>query len=144
MLDLTYDIRALAPDLIGDSGEAPPKTRSEETRWMSEVPRRCRALESFRQIDEMAPQGRALRDMLRNSTARTAAVKSLEAVWASRSTRSMPRAAAPGEYPIHGRAGASASRSSSGRCAVRAPSGSRRLGEFDMLSRHRGSAIRED
>ena len=29
-VDLTYDIRALAPDLVGDDGEALPKTRSEE------------------------------------------------------------------------------------------------------------------
>jgi len=27
-VDLTYDIRALAPDLVGDTGEALPKTRS--------------------------------------------------------------------------------------------------------------------
>ena len=26
-VDLTYDIRALAPDLVGDNGEALPKTR---------------------------------------------------------------------------------------------------------------------
>ncbi|MFC3727159.1 nucleotidyl transferase AbiEii/AbiGii toxin family protein [Neoaquamicrobium sediminum] len=36
-VDLTYDIRALAPDLIGDNGEALPKTRSEEKRWTSAV-----------------------------------------------------------------------------------------------------------
>jgi len=36
-VDLTYDIRALAPDLVGDNGEALPKTRSEEKRWTSEV-----------------------------------------------------------------------------------------------------------
>ncbi|MBL8584830.1 MAG: nucleotidyl transferase AbiEii/AbiGii toxin family protein [Rhizobiaceae bacterium] len=36
-VDLTYDIRALAPDLVGDSGEALPKTRSEEKRWTSAV-----------------------------------------------------------------------------------------------------------
>jgi len=39
-VDLTYDIRALAPDLVGDNGEALPKTRSEEKRWSSEVRRR--------------------------------------------------------------------------------------------------------
>jgi hypothetical protein len=39
-VDLTYDIRAIAPDLVGDDGEALPKTRSEEKRWSSEVRRR--------------------------------------------------------------------------------------------------------
>jgi hypothetical protein len=39
-VDLTYDIRALAPDLVGDNGEALPKTRSEEKRWTSEVRKR--------------------------------------------------------------------------------------------------------
>lgn len=39
-VDLTYDIRAIAPDLVGDRGEAMPKTRSEEKRWSSEVRRR--------------------------------------------------------------------------------------------------------
>ncbi len=39
-VDLTYDIRAIAPDLVGASGEALPKTRSEERRWSSEVRRR--------------------------------------------------------------------------------------------------------
>jgi Nucleotidyl transferase AbiEii toxin, Type IV TA system len=39
-VDLTYDIRALAPDLVGDNGEALPKNRSEEKRWSSEVRRR--------------------------------------------------------------------------------------------------------
>lgn len=39
-VDLTYDIRALAPDLVGDSEEALPKTRSEEKRWSNEVRRR--------------------------------------------------------------------------------------------------------
>lgn len=39
-VDLTDDIRALAPDLVGDSGEALPKTRSEEKRWTSEVRKR--------------------------------------------------------------------------------------------------------
>ena len=36
-VDLTYDIRALAPDLVGDNGEALPRTRSEEKRWTSAV-----------------------------------------------------------------------------------------------------------
>ncbi|MDB5584426.1 MAG: hypothetical protein JWR80_9602 [Bradyrhizobium sp.] len=39
-VDLTYDIRALAPDMVGDNGEALPKTRSEEKRWSSEVRKR--------------------------------------------------------------------------------------------------------
>ncbi|MBZ5763573.1 nucleotidyl transferase AbiEii/AbiGii toxin family protein [Rhizobium sp. VS19-DR104.2] len=39
-VDLTYDIRALAPELVGDNGEALPKTRSEEKRWSSEVRKR--------------------------------------------------------------------------------------------------------
>jgi hypothetical protein len=39
-VDLTYDIRALAPDLVGDNGEGLPKTRSEEKRWTSEVRKR--------------------------------------------------------------------------------------------------------
>jgi len=39
-VDLTYDIRAIAPDLVGEEGEALPKTRSEEKRWSSEVRRR--------------------------------------------------------------------------------------------------------
>lgn len=39
-VDLTYDIRAIAPDLVGTDGEALPKSRSEEKRWSSEVRRR--------------------------------------------------------------------------------------------------------
>jgi len=39
-VDLTYDIRAIAPDLAGADGEALPKTRSEERRWSSEVRQR--------------------------------------------------------------------------------------------------------
>ena len=39
-VDLTYDIRQIAPDLVGADGEALPKTRSEEKRWSSEVRRR--------------------------------------------------------------------------------------------------------
>jgi hypothetical protein len=36
-IDLTYDIRRLAPDLVGEQGEALPATRSEEKRWSSAV-----------------------------------------------------------------------------------------------------------
>jgi hypothetical protein len=36
-VDLTYDIRAFAPDLVGEDGEALPKTRSEERRWSRDV-----------------------------------------------------------------------------------------------------------
>lgn len=32
-VDLTYDIRALAPDLVGDSKEALPATRSQQQKW---------------------------------------------------------------------------------------------------------------
>ena len=39
-VDLTYDIRTIAPDLVGENGEALPTTRSEEKRWSSEVRRR--------------------------------------------------------------------------------------------------------
>lgn len=39
-VDLTYDIRAIAPDLVEENGEALPKTRSEEKRWSREVRRR--------------------------------------------------------------------------------------------------------
>ncbi|ANW02858.1 nucleotidyl transferase AbiEii/AbiGii toxin family protein [Bradyrhizobium icense] len=39
-VDLTYDIRAIAPDLVEANGEALPKTRSEEKRWSSEVRKR--------------------------------------------------------------------------------------------------------
>jgi hypothetical protein len=39
-VDLTYDIRAIVPDLVGDNGEALPKTRSEEKRWSGEVRKR--------------------------------------------------------------------------------------------------------
>jgi hypothetical protein len=42
-VDLTYDIRAIAPDLLGDNGEGLPKTRSEEKRWSSEVRKRLPA-----------------------------------------------------------------------------------------------------
>jgi hypothetical protein len=36
-IDLTYDIRRLAPDLVGEAGDALPATRSEEKRWSSAV-----------------------------------------------------------------------------------------------------------
>ncbi|WP_423416155.1 nucleotidyl transferase AbiEii/AbiGii toxin family protein [Hyphomicrobium sp. B1] len=36
-VDLTYDIRAIAPDLVGENGEALPKNRSEEKRWSKTV-----------------------------------------------------------------------------------------------------------
>lgn len=39
-VDLTYDIRALASDLVDGNGEALPKTRSEQKRWSSEVRKR--------------------------------------------------------------------------------------------------------
>ena len=36
-VDLTYDIRVIAPDLVGDNGEGLPTTRSEERRWSKAV-----------------------------------------------------------------------------------------------------------
>jgi hypothetical protein len=39
-VDLTYDIRAIVPDLVGESRETLPKTRSEEKRWSNEVRKR--------------------------------------------------------------------------------------------------------
>ena len=36
-VDLTYDIRALAPDLVGDSLDPLPASRSQEKRWTSEL-----------------------------------------------------------------------------------------------------------
>jgi hypothetical protein len=42
-VDLTYDIRAIAPDLVRENGEGLPTTRSEEKRWSSEVRRRLPA-----------------------------------------------------------------------------------------------------
>jgi hypothetical protein len=41
-VDLTYDIRAIAPDLVGENGEALPKNRSEEKRWSKAVRHRPR------------------------------------------------------------------------------------------------------
>ena len=42
-VDLTYDIRALAPDLVADSPDALPTSRSQEQRWTREVRRRLAA-----------------------------------------------------------------------------------------------------
>jgi len=39
-VDLTYDIRALAPDLVGETGDALPATRGEERRWTKAVGQR--------------------------------------------------------------------------------------------------------
>lgn len=39
-VDLTYDIRQLANDFVGENEEALPETRSEEKRWSSEVRKR--------------------------------------------------------------------------------------------------------
>lgn len=36
-VDLTYDIRALAPDLVGVDGEPLPPSRSQEKRWTKEI-----------------------------------------------------------------------------------------------------------
>lgn len=36
-VDLTYDIRAIAPDLVGEDSDTLPKTRSEEKRWSRAV-----------------------------------------------------------------------------------------------------------
>ncbi|WP_188758858.1 nucleotidyl transferase AbiEii/AbiGii toxin family protein, partial [Allosediminivita pacifica] len=36
-VDLTYDIRAIAPDMVGARAEALPTTRSEEKRWSKAV-----------------------------------------------------------------------------------------------------------
>lgn len=39
-VDLTYDIRALAPDLVGKADEALPKNRSQEKKWTDEIRKR--------------------------------------------------------------------------------------------------------
>lgn len=39
-VDLTYDIRAIAPDLVADAEDALPATRSAEKRWTSEIRKR--------------------------------------------------------------------------------------------------------
>jgi len=36
-VDLTYDIRELAPDLVGGDAEPPPPNRSQEKRWTKEI-----------------------------------------------------------------------------------------------------------
>ena len=41
-VDLTYDIRAIAPDLAGDAGEPIPPTRSQEKKWTAEIHARLR------------------------------------------------------------------------------------------------------
>ena len=43
-VDLTYDIRAIAADLIGDQAEALPPNRSQEKKWTSEIRGRLGAL----------------------------------------------------------------------------------------------------
>ena len=42
-VDLTYDIRVLAPDLVGDAPDALPPSRSQESKWTKEVRRRLAA-----------------------------------------------------------------------------------------------------
>lgn len=39
-IDLTYDIRALAPDLVGEADDALPETRADERRWTKEIRKR--------------------------------------------------------------------------------------------------------
>lgn len=39
-IDLTYDIRKLAPDLVGDAEDALPTTRGQERRWSDEIRKR--------------------------------------------------------------------------------------------------------
>ena len=36
-IDLTYDIRAIAPDLVGENAEALPPNRSQEKKWSKEI-----------------------------------------------------------------------------------------------------------
>jgi hypothetical protein len=36
-VDLTYDIRALAPDLVGDANDPIPPTRSQQKKWSDEI-----------------------------------------------------------------------------------------------------------
>lgn len=36
-IDVTYDIRAVAPDLVGDAPEALPPNRSQEKKWTNEI-----------------------------------------------------------------------------------------------------------
>ena len=42
-VDLTYDIRVLAPDLVGDAPDALPPSRSQEGKWTKEVRKRLAA-----------------------------------------------------------------------------------------------------
>ena len=42
-VDLTHDIRELAPDLVGDNPGALPKSRSQEQRWTREIRQRLAA-----------------------------------------------------------------------------------------------------
>lgn len=42
-VDLTYDIRALAPDLVGESEQALPSSRAEERRWSEHIRKRLPA-----------------------------------------------------------------------------------------------------
>lgn len=42
-VDVTYDIRELAPDLVGDSAEALPASASQEKKWSSEIRKRLPA-----------------------------------------------------------------------------------------------------
>jgi Nucleotidyl transferase AbiEii toxin, Type IV TA system len=39
-VDLTYDIRTIAPDLVGDDDEALPSTRSQERKWSKDIKER--------------------------------------------------------------------------------------------------------
>lgn len=66
-VDLTYDIRALAPDLVGDNGEALPKTRSEEKRWTSAVRERLPqwVAEAVHPVVAQALAGQSLSAMIR-------------------------------------------------------------------------------
>ena len=51
-VDLTYDIRAIASDLIGDTGSPLPATKSQEKKWSKEI----RARLSSRVDAEIVPQ----------------------------------------------------------------------------------------
>lgn len=64
-VDLTYDIRVLAPDLVGDNGEALPKTRSEEKRWTSAVRERLPqwVAEAVQPVIAKALEGKACRPL---------------------------------------------------------------------------------
>jgi len=66
-VDLTYDIRAIVPDLAGEEGEALPETRSEERRWSKEVHKRLPAwvLETARPVIAKAVAADALAATIR-------------------------------------------------------------------------------